>query len=360
MPSLSNAILCALVAALTWTSLGLGVACHVGVERKLALAIAPALGWAVFHAAALPLLLVLGLTPATTVLLCIAAATSGLFLLARAPASARSTGPPWWAYVAAAVLALAPAAAIMPKIGDGGVVKLAAPMYDHAKIAVIDSIARLGLPAVNPFVAVDGVGGRLAYYYLWHFGAAVIAKCVSASGWEADIGLTWLTAFASVSLMMGLAVTLAGRRGAALWVVPLSLAGSLRPLLGAIGGSGTLFPLLSDAPPPQDWLAQAGWVPQHLAAADCTVLAALLIARLAAEPSRRLAAVLACVAAAAFESSAWIGGVAFGVAALRSARFCWSWQSGITGVASRRFARAPLCWLWRSPGRCCTTNTSGR
>jgi hypothetical protein len=317
LPSLSNVLLCAVAAGIVWTSLGLGVARRLGIERGLALAIAPALGWAVFHAAALPALLVLGLTRATAVLVCLAAPTLAALLLATAPrASMRAPGPPWWAYAAAAALALAPAAAIVPKFGADGVVMLAAPMYDHAKVAMIDQLARLGLPATNPFIGVDGVGGRLAYYYLWHFGAAVMAKLLHVSGWEADIALTWLTAFSSLSLMMGLAVALAGRRGAAFWVVPLSLAASLRPLLGALQGTGTLYPFFADYPPPQGWLAQASWVPQHLAAADCAALAALLLARLAAEPSRGLAMTLAFVAAAGFESSAWIGGVTFAAAAL--------------------------------------------
>ena len=167
------------------------------------------------------------MTRGTAALLSLGALAASALLLARVPAS-RMSGPPWWAYAAAAVLALAPAAAIAPKLGTGGIVMLSAPMYDHAKVAMIDQIARLGLPAGNPFIAIDGVDGRLAYYYLWHFSAAVMAKLVGVSGWEADIGLTGLTAFASLALMMGLADTLAGRRSAALWVVPLSLAASLR------------------------------------------------------------------------------------------------------------------------------------
>jgi hypothetical protein len=67
----------------------------------------------------------------------------------------------------------------------------------------------------------------LAYYYLWHFSAAEIALVTSMSGWEADVGLTWFTAFASLSLMMGLAVWLSERATAAIWVMPLAAAGSL-------------------------------------------------------------------------------------------------------------------------------------
>jgi hypothetical protein len=42
---------------------------------------------------------------------------------------------------------------------------------------------------------------HLAYYYLWHFSAAEVALVTSMSGWEADIGLTWFTAFAVLRLV---------------------------------------------------------------------------------------------------------------------------------------------------------------
>ena len=117
---------------------------------------------------------------------------------------------------AAAFVAVLPAATILPK-SSGGAVWLADATFDHAKIAIIDAMARLGLPPVNPvFGEADALSG-LAYYYLWHFSAAEIALVTSMSGWEADVGLTWFTAFASLSLMMGLAVWLSKRGTAAIW-----------------------------------------------------------------------------------------------------------------------------------------------
>ena len=124
--------------------------------------------------------------------------------------------PPWTfaaAALLAGVLALVPAAAIVPKY-YGDAVQLADPIFDHAKIAIIDAMARLGVPPVNPVFGEFGAPGRLAYYYLWHFSAAELALVARATGWEADIGLTWFTAFASLSLMMGLAVWLSKRSAA--------------------------------------------------------------------------------------------------------------------------------------------------
>ncbi len=89
---------------------------------------------------------------------------------------------------------------------------LADPVFDHAKVALIDDMARLGLPPGNPFFAD---GGPFAYYYLWHFGAAEVARLLGVSGWAADAGLTWFAAFAALAAMMGLAVWLSRRASAA-------------------------------------------------------------------------------------------------------------------------------------------------
>jgi hypothetical protein len=66
-------------------------------------------------------------------------------------------------------------------------------------------MSRLGLPPANPFFGEFGERGRLAYYYLWYFSAAQLAIMTGLTGWEADIALTWFSAFSSLTLMMGLA-----------------------------------------------------------------------------------------------------------------------------------------------------------
>jgi hypothetical protein len=137
---------------------------------------------------------------------------------------------PIWACAAAMLVAILPALGIWPKLSSGSLV-LADPMFDHSKIAIIDDIVRLGLPPGNPFFGGADAAPGLPYYYLWHFSAALLAVLTDAGGWSADIALTWFTAFASLLLMMGLAVRLAGRQLAAPLVLALSLAGSLGPVL---------------------------------------------------------------------------------------------------------------------------------
>jgi len=146
-----------------------------------------------------------------------------------------------------------PRPTLLPKT-SGDAVWLADATFDHAKSAIIDAMTRLGLPPVNPVFGEAGTAGHLAYYYLWHFSAAEIALLTSSRGWEADTGLTWFTAFASLNLMMGLAVWLSKRTSAAIWVVALAAAGSLWLTLNWIFNAKSLAPVL--LPP----IGMAGWL----------------------------------------------------------------------------------------------------
>ncbi len=316
MPNALVVVLCAVAAASFWTVLGFALARRL-VGPALALPIAPALGWAVHSAAALPILLLAGFST-TTVAIVSAAALAGslVALLLQRP---RHEDPsdllvPVWAYLGAAVLALAAAVAIMPKVGIDGVA-FAPPIFDHSKVALIDEMTRLGLPPGNPFFgAVGEPASRLAYYYLWHFSAAELALLTGASGWEADIATTWFTAFSSLALMLGLANWFGGR-ATALWVLLLNAALSCRVVLAGLFGTDAVHQVLMPATGFGGWLFQAAWVPQHIAAASAVILALFFLGRLAIERSPLLLATLMLLAVAGYESSTWIGGVLFPVAA---------------------------------------------
>ena len=206
-----------------------------------------------------------------------------------------------------------------PPKSSGDAVWLADATFDHAKSAIIDAMTRLGLPPVNPVFGEAGSPGHLAYYYLWHFSAAEIALITSMGGWEADIGLTWFTAFASLSLMMGLAVWLSKRTTAAIWVVTLAAAGSLWVTLYWIFHAKSFAPVLLPSIGMGGWLFQATWVPQHMMAASCVVTAMLLITRYALQQNLALVLTIAMLIVAGFESSAFVGGITFAIAGLIAA-----------------------------------------
>ena len=325
MASPVNAALCALIATAFWVFLGYAIGRHL-FPRVLAIGAAGVIGWAAHSAVLLPMFTLIGFSPTTVVasgLICLLAAG---FSLTRPAAISESEGDlavPQWMLVAAAILALVPAVAILPKF-SGDAVQLADPMFDHSKAALVDAMARLGLPPVNPVFGQIGAPDRLVYYYLWHFSAAELALTLGASGWEADAGLTWFTAFASLCLMMGLAVWLAKRPVAAIWVVVLAAAASLWVTLFWIFGTDDFRPILWPSIGMSGWLFQATWVPQHLMAGSCVVAAMLLMTFYARRPSLTLALMLALAVVAGFESSTFVGGVTFAIAGLAAAPILFS------------------------------------
>jgi hypothetical protein len=335
MASTLNAALCALLAVAFWSLTGFALG-RRALPRTLATGMAPVLGWAVHSAAMLPVYLLVGFTAATIVpsgAIC-AAAAIGSFLVW--PMERRQDDPavvPVGAIVAAAILALLPAVALIPKF-SGDAVLLADPIFDHAKSAVIDAIARQGVPPVNP--VFGAAPHRLVYYYLWHFSAAELAATLKTSGWEADIGLTWFTAMAALVLMMGLAVTLGRKGSAAFWVVALAAATSLWEVIGHVVSLDDLTPYLWPPIGMGGWLFQATWVPQHAMAACCAVTAVVLIVALAHRATPYLAALLALTVAAGFESSTYVGGVTFAIAAAGTLPFAL--RSATPGSRLRFFA----------------------
>src|SRR6516164_4281309 len=173
MPSFLNVLLCGLAALAICFCVGLPLARCLVDEPRLAWALAPALGWAVFSALALPILWAIGFSRAHVTALCGLATLVGVVASLRGPARTENNpAVPIWAFAAAAALAILPALGVWPKLDDGGLV-LAEPLFDHSKIAIVDDIVRLGLPPGNPFF---GEAGALAYYYLWQFSASASPK----------------------------------------------------------------------------------------------------------------------------------------------------------------------------------------
>ncbi len=130
MISTLNVILCAVLAVLFWTCIGFAVGQRI-LPRALALPLAPTLGWAVQNALALPIFFVLRFSQTNVVVVAVLALAISLIAIRRGAAREPTTTLPCWAYALAAVLALAPMVAILPKstIGDG--IILAGPMFDQ-------------------------------------------------------------------------------------------------------------------------------------------------------------------------------------------------------------------------------------
>jgi hypothetical protein len=317
MASTANALICAGLALVLYACIGLPLAMRVA-PRPLATMLAPALGWAVHSAVALPLFFMIGMSRPTVIAVFAVPAVAALVTLWMSRSIIAERTPRWplvAALLMAAVLAFAVAAAMLPKVSSEGVA-LASPIFDHSKIAMIDEMARVGVPPVDPFFGGVGSPARLSYYYLWHFSAAELSLLAGVSGWEADAGLVWFTAFASLTSMIGLAAWLSGRASAGLLVPLLAAVGSMRPVLNWVVGDDWASAIAGEQSGFGGWLFQTSWATQHMASATSAVLAMFLIVRFIQRESVVLLLMLALTMAACFESSTWIGGIVLPLAAI--------------------------------------------
>lgn len=325
MVAYSNVVACAVAGLVAWTALGWHVARRL-LPGGLALPFAPLCGWALHSVFALSVFWLApsylfspgGLAAVTAVAVAIGwlvlradRAMHRTVTVAESPDDSARIAPGAW--IAALALAIACAVAILPKhVGDA--VYLSEQIFDHAKVAMVDDMVRLGLPAGNPFFADDGGSGRLSYYYLLHFSAAELARSIGASGWEADIAMTFFAAFTSLAAMMALAVRFSGRAAASGWVVALAATSSARVVLVALSGD-RVDDWIAAPGGFGGWLFQVSWVPQHLISTTCVLLAVLLLSGAARRGGVAAVVAAALVIAAGFESSTWVGGLVFALVA---------------------------------------------
>lgn len=321
MVPLASLLWCIPLALVLWGAPGWFLARRgLGHDRTSALALAPALGWATQTPAALAAAHLFGLSP---VVIIGSAALVSLcaFALPRAPDAERFPLP---ALAFAGLLALIPMLGVLPKVLPDGGIAFASPIYDHAKIILIDEIAQSRtVPPANPVFGARGTAGTVAYYYLWHFGAAELAILSGAHGWASDAAATWFTAFAALALVAGLAFRLRPRASAPLFALLAVSAGSLRPVALALFGGARVDFVLEPASGLAGLLYQTSWSPHHVASSTACVIAVLLMVRLRAGPGARRSAVLTgligLAMAAAFGSSLWVGGVTFALAGTAAA-----------------------------------------
>ena len=311
-----------MLALLLWLPPGLLLARRLPFGADLRLAIAPLLGWSMQSVVALNVSMLSGFSVITvvavTAVLCIAVRLVPICHDAPKvlPMSA-------FAFIVAALVAIGPALSVLPKITPDGVA-LAAPIYDHSKIALIDEMVRTGVPPANPFIGGAGAG-HIAYYYFWLFGAAQLALLSGASGWEADVAATWFTAFAALLMICGLAFHLSGgRRSAVVFVFVAALCGSLRPVIDATFGSARVDRVLETATGFGGFLLQASWSPHHVAAGASVVVAILLLGPLARRSTWNVAVTLGLVVAMGCGSSLWVGGFTFCLCAFAAGLVLWT------------------------------------
>jgi hypothetical protein len=103
--------------------------------------------------------------------------------------------------------ALVPTVNIYPFLFENGIY-INGQIFDHMKIALINTMTREGFPPLNPFYAPEGERIPLIYYYGWHFNAAIIKMLTSATGWQTEIGFAWFSSFSILCFLMALSIRL--------------------------------------------------------------------------------------------------------------------------------------------------------
>src|SRR3979409_1909211 len=110
MPTALDMVLCAVVAVVFWSVLGLAIARRL-VTPSLAWPIAPALGWAAHSAATLPVMMAVGFSSATVMMVGALALTTSLVAMVGCPhrdeGSSEGTSTSAWPYVGAALVGAA-------------------------------------------------------------------------------------------------------------------------------------------------------------------------------------------------------------------------------------------------------------
>ncbi|MCV6637909.1 hypothetical protein [Candidatus Albibeggiatoa sp. nov. NOAA] len=225
--------------------------------------------------------------------------------------------------VVAALWAVMPTLNIYPFVHQDALF-VGVEIFDHAKVAVVDAIAREGVLPLNPYYAPEGERILLLYYYLWHFLAAQLKLLLGVSGWQAEVAMNGFTAFASLSFLIALAGLCNQKRAAiAAWlVILLAFLGPPADILMIVLSKGVHYfigyPQVDGKTVhalEQLWL-QAAWVPQHVLSALNIVVLLFLISRLLLSIHLQLsyAVVIGLTAATGFGASTWVGGIAMVIA----------------------------------------------
>lgn len=214
-------------------------------------------------------------------------------------------------FICCLVYGLIPAGSIFPTIHDEGLY-VGYFINDHMKIAFVDSIAREGMPALNPFYTPGGERILLIYYYGWHFVAAQIKIITGITAWQAVVALSWFTSFSLIMFISGLAIKISGKTRAGLMVLPLSMTTQLPEVLPQLVPD---FLQALVCYPPDHPLAllwrQLTWAPQHAFSALTVIIALFLVVQLLHNETSKwqLAFLLGLTCAMGVSSSIWVGGV---------------------------------------------------
>ncbi len=281
-------------------------------NKQLSFLIAPPLGLILFGILGIPFFTLLPLNRITiiiyTTVLCLL--TRFLYNRRHDPLFNTPSGLPIIWYFAAIFLALIPIFTLIPhQIGQGYL--LGPPVYDHVKVSIVDEIINNGIPPHDPFFYATNSTNILSYYYLFYFIAAVIAKLVGTTGWTAELSLSFVTTFMSITCLSWVVLAYSQKKISALYILIFCCIGDLKLYLTCF--FEPLAKLLSDQFSFQTWIYQCIWVPQHIFSGICVIFFFIYLIKIISNNKIDFisSSIAGLIAAAGYCSSVWVSG--FGI-----------------------------------------------
>ncbi len=263
-----------------------------------------------------------------------------------------------WLIIAAMFWALIPTINIFPFIYENGLF-VNCHIFDHMKIAIIDSIVREGLPPLNPYYAPAGERIPLLYYYAWHFFASLLKLLTGVSGWQAEVAFTWFTSFATIAFLAALVIRLTGKLFSGFLVLLLALAGPPADILPKVIGYRWVEWIGYPKTHPLELLwIQLSWAPQHVFAALNSIVLFFLISHVLQNKHLRWqhAIVIGLTVAAGFSASVWVGGIALLFASPFLIFALWLSSADFSKMATPLLLALTICFIFSIPALTCYTS----
>lgn len=187
-------------------------------------------------------------------------------------------------------------------------------IYDHVKLALVQSIATDGLPPHNPWLAIGGKPLTVVYYYGFHAFAAQLSMLFGISAYISEASATAFVALVSLLMLAAFTLKLSGKYISLLFFfIVVCLNSTLNYLNNLLPSAITRF-----CPTPDSgfWpiIDNYVWSPQHNIAATMVILALYLFTLLLKEENRtekrELAICIGLLGCAACLTSIYAGAVA--------------------------------------------------
>jgi len=199
-------------------------------------------------------------------------------------------------------------------------------IYDHVKLALVQSIATDGLPPHNPWLVVAGKPLAVVYYYGFHALAAQLSMLFGISAYTAEASSTAFVAVISLLLLAAFTLKLSGKYISLLFFfIVVCLNSTLNYLSNLLPSAVTHLctnPAMGFWPIINNYV----WSPQHNIAATIVVFALYLFTLLLKEEKRfertELAIYIGLLCCAAFLTSIYAGAVACLIFAVIFLCFC--------------------------------------